>query len=99
MNHLTYWTINSVSHSVGRRPFRTADRSRNSIPLLFALPTFGQSYHNNHHAFPASWRMSYEPYEIDVGLGVLKILRACGLVYNVHEPSAEALARKRLPSN
>jgi len=95
-NHLSYWTINTLSHSVGPRPFITADRSTNSIPLLFAIPTLGQSYHNNHHAFPYSSRMRYEWYELDLGLIILKALQAFGLVWDLREPTALAKEQKRI---
>ena len=95
MNHLTYWTINNISHSVGARPYKTADYSTNSVPLIFALPTFGQSYHNNHHAFPYSWRMCYEWYEFDIGIYVLKFLHKCGWIEEYREPSAKQRELKR----
>jgi len=95
MNHLTYWTINSVSHSVGRRPYLTADRSTNSIPLLFAIPTLGQSYHNNHHAFPSAAAMRHEWYEFDLGLIILRCLSWLGLVYDLRVPTEEQKKRKR----
>lgn len=95
-NHLSYWTINTLSHSVGPRPFRTADHSTNSIPLLFAVPTLGQSYHNNHHAFPYSSRMTYHWYELDLGLVILKTLEAFGLVWDLRAPTAAAKELKRI---
>jgi stearoyl-CoA desaturase (delta-9 desaturase) len=95
MNHLTYWSINTLSHSVGSRPYRTADRSTNSIPLLMAVPTLGQSYHNNHHAFPYSARMAYEWYELDLGLGILNVLKACGQVSDMRQPSKEKRDAKK----
>jgi stearoyl-CoA desaturase (delta-9 desaturase) len=94
-NHLTYFGINTFSHSIGARPFQTADKSTNSIPLLFAIPTLGQSYHNNHHAFPSSWRMKHHWYELDPGAWILRGLRAVGLAWGFKEPSREAVARKR----
>src|SRR5204863_8914086 len=50
LHHMTY-SINSLCHFFGRRPFATTDESRNLAWL--ALPTFGESWHNNHHAYPA----------------------------------------------
>ena len=49
--HVTF-SINSICHMFGKRPFRTRDESRNV--WLLALPSFGESWHNGHHAFPAS---------------------------------------------
>ena len=94
-NHLSYWSINTLSHSVGSRPFRTADHSTNSIPALMAVPTLGQSYHNNHHAFPYSARMAYEWYELDIGRWILSTLRMFGWVWDLGAPTPEALERKR----
>lgn len=95
MNHLSYWSINTLSHSVGSRPFKTADRSTNSIPIIFAIPTFGQSYHNNHHAFPGSAQMAYRWYELDVGYWVLRTLKSFGWVTDMGCPSVEKRQRKK----
>ena len=51
LHHVTY-SINSLCHVFGRRHFETGDESRNLAWL--ALPTFGEAWHNNHHAFPTS---------------------------------------------
>ena len=56
MNHVIYWCINSVTHTFGTRPFHTRDLSTNNVWL--AIPTLGQAWHNNHHAFPGSAIMS-----------------------------------------
>jgi stearoyl-CoA desaturase (delta-9 desaturase) len=53
LHHVTY-SINSICHVFGRRRFATTDESRNVFWL--ALPTFGEAWHNNHHAFPTSAR-------------------------------------------
>jgi stearoyl-CoA desaturase (delta-9 desaturase) len=95
MNHLTYWTVNSLAHSVGARPYVTADQSTNSVPILLAIPTLGQSYHNNHHAFPYSARMTHEWYQIDLGLGILKVLELFGQVSDMKAPTREAIEKKR----
>lgn len=95
MNHLTYWGINTLSHSIGSRPFKTADRSSNSIPLLFAVPTMAQSYHNNHHAFPFSSRMAYRWYELDIGHYILALLVKLNLVWDRKFPTPAMIARKR----
>lgn len=97
-NHLTFWTINSVSHSIGRRPYITADRSSNSIPILFALPTLGQSWHNNHHAFPAYWRMGHHWWQVDLGSYLLIVLERVGLVTFGKEPTEAMKAQKSRPS-
>lgn len=93
MNHLTYWCINSVTHSrFGSRPFRTSDHSSN-VPLL-ALPTLGQSWHNNHHAFPSSSTMSHAWWQIDTGDWILRVLSRLGLVWARKLPTEQQRAKK-----
>ncbi len=93
MNHVTYWCINSVTHTFGRRPFDANDKSVNNAWL--ALPTLGQSWHNNHHAFPAAALMNLHWWQIDVGGWLVRALQALGLAWDVHTPSAELIERKR----
>jgi stearoyl-CoA desaturase (Delta-9 desaturase) len=93
-NHLTYWTINSLSHSVGQRHYVTADHSSNSLELLLGLPTLGQSYHNNHHAFPMSSKMSHAWYEVDIGHGLLWLFERAGWVTDRRYPSARQMIIK-----
>ena len=62
VHHVTY-SINSLCHFFGRRSFDTGDHSRNLLWL--ALPTFGESWHNNHHAFPTSAAHGLRRWEID----------------------------------
>lgn len=77
-NHLTFWCINSVLHGVGRRPYATSDKSTNFA--LLSLFTWGQGWHNNHHAYPAAAVMGHKPWELDPGAWVLFFLRKLGLV-------------------
>jgi stearoyl-CoA desaturase (delta-9 desaturase) len=93
-NHLTFWTTNSISHSIGKRPYVTADKSTNSIPILFALPTLGQSWHNNHHAFPSYWRMGHHWWQVDLGTYLLLALHRFGLVTFARVPTEAMKARK-----
>jgi stearoyl-CoA desaturase (delta-9 desaturase) len=58
LHHVT-WSINSVCHLWGRRPFRHSDQSTNFAPL--ALVSFGESWHNFHHSSPASARTAPSP--------------------------------------
>ena len=62
LHHMTY-SINSWCHFAGRRRFATKDESRNVFWL--ALPTFGESWHNNHHAFPTSAHHGMCRWEVD----------------------------------
>ncbi len=76
--HVTY-SVNSIGHYFGPRRFATDDESRNVAWL--ALPTFGDAWHNNHHAFPRSARHGLRWWEIDLsgmliaGLGRLGLAR------------------------
>lgn len=94
MNHLTYWCINSVTHSIGSRPFRTADRSTNN--LLLAIPTLGQTWHNNHHAFPSSAMMGLDWWQIDIGGWILRALEKLGLVWDLKIPTERMIEAKRI---
>ena len=70
------WLVNSATHLWGRRRFVTSEDSRNS--WWVALLTFGEGWHNNHHAFPTSAQHGLKWYEIDVnwwGIKVLQLLR------------------------
>lgn len=91
VHHMT-WSINSVCHLWGRRPFRSHDRSRNN--LLFGILGLGEGWHNNHHAFPASARHGLAWWQIDVTYLVIRALEAIGLAWKVRLPSAEAVAEK-----
>ena len=73
--------INSVCHLVGTRPFQTRDRSVNNA--LVALLIFGEGWHNNHHAFPASARQGLRWYQIDFAWYAICLLKFLGLARNV----------------
>ena len=75
------WLINSATHMWGSRRFATDDDSRNI--WWVALLTFGEGWHNNHHAHPVSARHGLAWYEFDVTWLSLKLLRAVGLVWDV----------------
>src|SRR6201991_2439245 len=91
LHHLTY-SINSICHVFGRRRFATTDESRNVFWL--ALPTFGEAWHNNHHAFPTSARHGLRRWEIDPSAAVIRGLEACGLAWDVVRISPERQQRK-----
>jgi stearoyl-CoA desaturase (delta-9 desaturase) len=75
------WLINSATHMWGSRRFATKDDSRNI--WWVALMTFGEGWHNNHHAHPTSARHGLTWYEFDITWISLKMLRAVGLVWDV----------------
>jgi fatty-acid desaturase len=75
------WLVNSATHMWGRRRFATTDDSRNV--WWVALLTFGEGWHNNHHAHPTSARHGLAWYEFDPTWIELKLLRALGLVWDI----------------
>ena len=93
LHHVT-WSINSICHFFGERPFATRDESTNNWPL--ALFSFGESWHNNHHAFPSSARHGLLRGQIDLSWRVIRTLQQLRLATNVRLPSAAAMARKRV---
>jgi stearoyl-CoA desaturase (delta-9 desaturase) len=91
LHHVTY-SINSLCHFFGRRRFETSDESRN---LLWLSPlSFGESWHNNHHAFPTSFRHGMRPWELDMSAWVIWALEKCGLAWDVVRIPPERQARK-----
>lgn len=94
LNHFV-WALNSICHVYGSRPFNTPhDLSRNNIWLAF--PTFGQGWHNNHHAFPSSAVMGLEWWQIDISGWVIRALEAVGLAWDVKVPTGHMIkARKK----
>ena len=86
LHHVTY-SINSICHVFGRRRFRTSDESRNVFWL--ALLSFGESWHNNHHAFPTSARHGLGRWQLDPSALVIRGLEACGLAWDVVRVSPE----------
>jgi stearoyl-CoA desaturase (Delta-9 desaturase) len=91
LHHCTY-SINSLCHVFGRRPFPTGDESRNLAWL--ALPTFGEAWHNNHHAFPTSAVHGLGRWQADPSALVIRGLERLGLVWNVVRPSPDRIAAK-----
>ena len=87
--HLTM-SVNSMGHRYGRRAFNTRDHSTNIAWL--AIPTLGELWHNNHHAFPGSAVFGLERGQIDIGGWVIRALETLGLAWNVKVPSADRIA-------
>jgi len=75
------WLINSFTHIIGTQRFDTGDDSKNSFVL--ALLTFGEGWHNNHHAHPTSARHGLAWWEFDISWITLKLLRAVGLAGHI----------------
>lgn len=75
------FTINSLSHTWGKRRYSTTDTSRNNF--ILSLVTLGEGWHNNHHRFQASARNGFFWYEIDITYYGLKILSWLGLIWKL----------------
>lgn len=92
-SHLTF-SINSICHIWGKRVYDTDDDSKNNWVL--ALLTYGEGWHNNHHAFEYSARGGFEWYEIDATWYVIKFLQVVGLATDVKVPTESQKKRKAL---
>jgi stearoyl-CoA desaturase (delta-9 desaturase) len=91
--HATF-SVNSICHMFGRKDYRSRDEARNN--RLVALLVFGEGWHNNHHAFPASARHGLDRGQIDVSWWIIRGLERLGLVWNVKVPDTAQLERRRL---
>ena len=88
--HIT-WMVNSFTHSVGYRTFKTGDLSTNN--WWVGLLAWGEGWHNNHHAFPFSARHGLRWFEVDLTWMTIRALRAVRLARDVKLPSAQMLAK------
>ena len=79
------WLVNSATHLWGKRRFATRDGSRNNAWV--ALVTFGEGWHNNHHAHPTSARHGLAWYEVDMTWLTIRLFEKLGLVKAVHQAS------------
>ncbi len=91
LHHVT-WSVNSVCHVVGKRPFASRDRATNFWPL--ALLSFGESWHNSHHADPTAARHGTLPGQLDASARVIWLLEKMNLVYDVRWPDPQRIAGK-----
>lgn len=91
--HHTTWSINSVCHLWGSRPFSTNDQSRNNA--VFGVLAMGEGWHNNHHAFPTSARHGLRWWEFDGSYWIIRSLQFIGLAWNVKVPERAAVRTKR----
>jgi stearoyl-CoA desaturase (delta-9 desaturase) len=91
LHHATF-SINSICHFFGRRRFETRDESTNVAWL--SLATFGESWHNNHHAFPTSAFHGLRGRELDLGGQFIRALERLGLAWDVVRVSPERQQRR-----
>jgi stearoyl-CoA desaturase (delta-9 desaturase) len=91
VHHIT-WSVNSVCHFLGSRRFETDDRSTNVFWL--ALPSLGESWHHNHHAFPRSAVHGLKRWELDPSGLVIAAMERLGLARNVVRITPERQAER-----
>ena len=95
VHHIT-WSINSVCHIWGTRPFKSNDESRNNA--IFGILGLGEGWHNNHHAFPTSARHGLRWWEFDASYLIIRAMGLVGLAYDIKVPDRQRLAAKMNPS-
>lgn len=91
VHHVT-WSINSICHVYGKRPFNSRDLSGNVAWL--AIPSFGESWHNLHHAEPTSARHGVLRGQIDISARTIWVMEKLGMVSDVRWPKPNRLANK-----
>jgi stearoyl-CoA desaturase (delta-9 desaturase) len=92
LHHVT-WSINSVCHVFGDQPFKTRDKSRNFWPL--AVLSFGESWHNLHHADPTCARHGVDRHQWDASARVIRWFEQLGWAYDVRWPNPQRLTARR----
>ena len=97
LHHATF-SVNSLCHFFGRRSFSTGDESRNLAWL--AIPTLGEAWHNNHHAFPTSAHHGLTRWQLDPGGWLIDALERVGLAWDVVRiaPATQSAKLAILPS-
>ncbi len=93
VHHVT-WSINSVCHLWGWRPFRSHDMSRNN--LIFGIVGLGEGWHNNHHAFPTSARHGLRWWELDASYALITAMRWTGLAWKVRVATVDSWKAKQV---
>ena len=94
LQHVT-WSVNSLCHVFGSRPFATRrhDRATNLWPL--ALLSFGESWHNMHHSDPACARHGVDPGQVDISAAVIRVFERLGWATKVRWPTPARLDSRR----
>jgi stearoyl-CoA desaturase (Delta-9 desaturase) len=95
LQHHVTWSVNSVCHFFGRRRFDVEDHSTNVFWL--ALPSFGESWHHNHHAFPRSAAHGLRWYELDPSAALIALMHRTGLAWDVVRITPERQQAKLAP--
>jgi stearoyl-CoA desaturase (delta-9 desaturase) len=95
LHHVT-WSINSICHVYGERPFETRDGDKASNFWPLAILSFGESWHNLHHADPTCARHGVDKGQIDMNARLIWIFEKLGWATNVRWPKPDRLDAKRL---
>lgn len=90
--HNMIWWITSFAHVLGSRDYVARDLSTNNFWL--AIPTLGESWHNNHHAFPRAAILSLRWWQIDISGAVVAVLEKAGVVWDVQRVAPEERDRR-----
>ncbi len=90
LHHVT-WSINSICHMIGDQPFASRDRSRNVWPL--AVLSFGESWHNLHHADPTCARHGVQRGQIDISARLIWVFEKLGWAHSVRWPTTRRLEK------
>jgi stearoyl-CoA desaturase (delta-9 desaturase) len=91
LHHIT-WSVNSICHMIGERPFEARDKSANFWPL--AILSMGESWHNSHHADPTCARHGVRRGQLDISARLIWFFEKLGWATAVRWPRPERLARK-----
>jgi stearoyl-CoA desaturase (delta-9 desaturase) len=94
-HHVT-WSVNSICHMIGDRPFASRDKSANFWPL--AILSMGESWHNSHHADPTCARHGVLRGQIDVSARIIWMFERFGWAWQVRWPTKQRLARLVSPA-
>ena len=90
LHHVT-WSVNSICHLVGERPFKSRDKAANFWPL--AIVSFGESWHNSHHADPTCARHGVLRGQLDISARTIWAFEKLGWAWKVRWPNEKRLAR------
>jgi len=93
LHHAT-WSVNSICHMYGRRPFAIEDESRDN--WIVAIVALGEGWHHSHHAFPTSAQHGLGRKQFDPSYQIIRGLERLGLVWNVRRPKDAQIEAKRV---
>lgn len=95
LGHHVTWSINSICHLWGRRPYNSPDKSRNNF--VFGILGMGEGWHNNHHTFPSSARHGLRWWQFDLSYLTIRVMEWVGLARRVRVPARERVRTEYAP--